>query len=133
MRHVDEKGYKVRNISWFLWVTLVISIVFPFSYCWLRFVTYYNDDRSHDIKGDPPSWDDLISTSISIITLCVGAVITCLLNTRYKGEALFDVLSNTQKIDTQEEFKSRAMNQTRDILEVLRQSNESPGFFWRWP
>lgn len=120
VRSVSTDGYRVKSRSLILWITLIIALVIPFVYCILR--------------APYASLEDMLSTSISIVSLCVGAATTCVLNTVYRGEQLTDVLTNMRNIDTQEEFGDRApVKQLTDIVQVLRKSRESPAFLGGGP
>lgn len=120
VRSVSTYGYRVKSRSLILWMTLLIASVIPFVYCILR--------------APYATLEDMLSTSISIVSLCVGAAITCVLNTVYRGEQLTDVLTNMRNIDTQEEFGGRApVKQLTDIVQVLRKSRESPAFLGGGP
>lgn len=120
VRSVSTYGYRVKSRSLILWMTLLIASIIPFVYCILR--------------APYATLEDMLSTSISIVSLCVGAAITCVLNTVYRGEQLTDVLTNMRNIDTQEEFGARApVKQLTDIVQVLRKSRESPAFLGGGP
>lgn len=121
VKDVNGKGYKVKALSWPLWLIVSTAIIIPLIYCTTRATT------------GQPSIEDMISTSLSIVTLCVGAALTFVLNTVYKGEELFDVLNNIRKIDTTDEFSERGDKQLSDIIEVLWNSPQSPGFFGGGP
>lgn len=115
VREVDtDKGYKIRTFNARYWIFLFIAPAVSIVYLVFR----WNEE-----------WEDKIQTVTTLVTVIFAAISTVILNTIYKGEAFFDVLSNIRFIDTQEEFEEKDWKQTSDIIEVLHLSPKAPMFF----
>lgn len=115
VREVDtDKGYKIRTFNARYWMVLFIAPAISIVYLVFR----WNE-----------KWEDKIQTVTALVTVIIAATSTVILNTIYKGEAFFDVLSNNRFIDTQDEFEEKDWKQTSDIIEVLRLSPKAPLFF----
>lgn len=77
--------------------------------------------------------EDILQTTASLLTIITTASTTVALNTMYKREALFDILTNKRKIYTQDEFHCRGPHQTSDLIEVLQITGNCPTFLGGGP
>lgn len=115
VRHVDTyNGYRIKIFNAKYWFLLILAFLLSIA---------YGIGRRHE------DLEDILQTITSLVTLIVGAAAAVILNTFYKGEAFFDVLSNCRLVDTQEEFEQKSWKETSDIVEVLQLCRKAPMFF----
>lgn len=119
VRSLEPEGYKVKLVNFTFWFIFIISFGIAIAYGVFR--------------NKKAALEDILQTTASLLTIIITASTTVALNTMYKGEALFDIITNMRKIDTQDEFDLRGPNQTSDIIEVLRITGKCPTFLGGGP
>lgn len=114
VKSTDDNGFRVQTFSSTYWLMLTIAVGATIAYV-LR--------RNRKVRVE-----DIIQTVVALLTVIITTLTTLILNTKYKGEKLGDILTNIRDIDTQDEFDMKVWRQTSDIIEVLRMSHKAPMF-----